>query len=187
MTKPLGGIYPIVMGNHYIKLQAAFYAFNFAKFLQHIFPHTNLKLQLKVVVICGIKCTLDLHPHWVVIQLDVENAFNLVLRGVIFQELHVVNDTHIIGPLSIVSFTYEHFQNKLCAIGFSIQPKKCIAWSPSSSPPDFNTPSQFTTPSKRNKVLGVPLGILNFTSSFIKDALLKDPQHVDLFFKMGVV
>jgi hypothetical protein len=32
----------------------------------------------------------------------------------------IVDDTHIIGPFSIVSFDYEHFQTKLCAIGFSI-------------------------------------------------------------------
>jgi hypothetical protein len=28
-----------------------------------------------------------LHPNWVVLKLDVVNAFNLVLRRVIFQEL----------------------------------------------------------------------------------------------------
>jgi hypothetical protein len=32
----------------------------------------------------------------------------------------IANDTHIIGPLSIVSFDYEHFQIELCAIGFFI-------------------------------------------------------------------
>jgi hypothetical protein len=32
----------------------------------------------------------------------------------------IVDDTHIIGPLSIVSFGYEHFQTKLCAIGHYI-------------------------------------------------------------------
>jgi hypothetical protein len=40
--------------------------------------------------------------------------------------------------------------------------------------PNFNTPSQFTTPSKGIKVLKVPLGTSSFTSSFIKDALLED-------------
>jgi hypothetical protein len=38
-------------------------------------------------MIHGIKCTLDLHPNWVVFQLDVVNVFNLVLRKIIFQEL----------------------------------------------------------------------------------------------------
>jgi hypothetical protein len=53
----------------------------------------------------------------------------------------IVDDTHIIGPPSIVSSTYGHFQIEICAIGFSIQPHKCVAWSPSGLPLDFNTPS----------------------------------------------
>jgi hypothetical protein len=57
----------------------------------------------------------------------------------------IVDDTHIIGPFSIVSFAYEHFQTKLHVIGLSIQPHKCVAWSPSGLLLDFNTPSQFTT------------------------------------------
>jgi hypothetical protein len=45
-------------------------------------------------------------------------------------------------------------------------------------------PSQFTSPSKGIKILGVPLGTLIFTSSFIKDAMLED---VRLFPRMGDV
>jgi len=47
--------------------------------------------------------------------------------------------------------------------------------------------SQFTTPSKGIRVLGIPLGISSFTSSFIKDAFLKDIQNVNLLLKMGDV
>jgi hypothetical protein len=39
-------------------------------------------------IIHGIKWTLNLHHKWVVFQLDILNAFNLVLRRVIFQEFH---------------------------------------------------------------------------------------------------
>jgi hypothetical protein len=53
----------------------------------------------------------------------------------------IIDDIHIIGRLSIVSFAYEHFQTEFCVISFSIQPQKCITWSPSSLPPNFNTPS----------------------------------------------
>jgi hypothetical protein len=42
----------------------------------------------------------------------------------------ITNDNHIIAMFSIVSSTYEHFQIELCAIGLSIQPKKCAAWFP---------------------------------------------------------
>jgi len=66
-------------------------------------------------------------------------------------------------------------------IGLSIQPQKCVVWSP------FNLPLDFNTPSKGIRVLGVPLGTLTFTSSFIKDALQEDAWHVDLLFKMGDV
>jgi hypothetical protein len=31
---------------------------------------------------------LDLHPNWVVLQLDVANTVNSVSKGVIFQKLH---------------------------------------------------------------------------------------------------
>jgi hypothetical protein len=48
--------------------------------------------------------------------------------------------------IATISFTYEHFQIELRAIGFSIQLQKCVTWSPFCLPLDFNTPSQFTTP-----------------------------------------
>jgi hypothetical protein len=86
----------------------------------------------------------------------------------------IVDDTHIISPPSIVSSPYEHFQTKLCAINLSIQHQKCVMWSPSSLSLNFNTPSQFTTPSKGIRILGVLFNTSLFTSSFIKDALLDD-------------
>jgi hypothetical protein len=154
-------------------------------------------------VIHGIRCTLDLHPNWIVLQLDMANTFNSMSRRVIFQELcaaskdiiqlipfvhafyafksilfynhynhegdvtiipstmgtcqsdplggalfalahfrvlcsttshfpsclfpSIANDIHIIGPPSIVSSTYEHFQTKFCSICLSILPQKCVA------------------------------------------------------------
>jgi hypothetical protein len=49
-------------------------------------------------------------------------------------------DIHMKGPLSIISFVYEHFQTEFRAIGLSIQPQKFVTWSPSSLSPNFNTP-----------------------------------------------
>ncbi len=34
----------------------------------------------------------------------------------------IIDDIHIIGPLSIVLFVYEHFKTKLCVIGLFPQP-----------------------------------------------------------------
>jgi hypothetical protein len=51
---------------------------------------------------------------------------------------------------------------------------KCVSWSPFYLPPDFNTPLEGI------KVLGVPLIISSFKSSFIKYTLVKNVLHVDL-------
>jgi hypothetical protein len=53
----------------------------------------------------------------------------------------IADDIHIISPFSIVSFAYEHFQTELHVIGLSIQPHKCVTWSPFGMLFDFNTPS----------------------------------------------
>jgi len=39
------------------------------------------------IIVHGVKAMLDLHLEWVVLQLDVQNAFNLIFRITIFQEL----------------------------------------------------------------------------------------------------
>jgi hypothetical protein len=72
-------------------------------------------------------------------------------------------------------------------IGIFIQPHKYVTWLAFGLPFDFNTPSQFTTPSEGIRVLGVPLGISSFTSSSIKNVLLEDVRHVDLFPRMDDV
>jgi hypothetical protein len=48
MTKVSGGVCPIVMGETLYRFTSHVYVFNYVKLLQHIFPHTNLELQLKV-------------------------------------------------------------------------------------------------------------------------------------------
>ncbi len=54
---------------------------------------------------------------------------------------YIIDDTHIMGPPSIVSFVYEHFKIEFYVIGLSIQPKKCVAWSPFGLPLNFDPPS----------------------------------------------
>jgi len=45
----------------------------------------------------------------------------------------------------------------------------------------------FNTSLKGIRVLGVPLGTSSFTSSFIKDVVLEDVQHVGFLLIMGDV
>jgi hypothetical protein len=86
MTKPLGGVRPITMGETLYQLTSRILHLQFHNvFITHFSPH-----QFKVITKCGreaiihsIKCTLNLHPNWVVFQLNITNAFNLMSRGVL--------------------------------------------------------------------------------------------------------
>jgi hypothetical protein len=50
-------------------------------------------------------CNLELHPNWVILQLNMVNVFNLVSRRVIFQELHVVGGDII----QLIPFVYAFY------------------------------------------------------------------------------
>jgi hypothetical protein len=163
----------VVGGNiiQFIPFVYAFYAFESPLFYNHHNHEDNI-----TIVILSIMGTRQGGPlggalfvlaHFRALCFIINHFFSYVFPS-------IVDDTHIIGPPSIISSPYEHFQTELCAIDLSIQPQKCVMWSPSNLLLDFNTPSQFTTPSKGIRVLGVPFNTSLFTSSFIKDALLDD-------------
>jgi hypothetical protein len=118
----------------------AFYAFEFLLFYSHhnhesdvtIIPYTMRTHQGDLLE--GGGGALFVLAHFKVLH-------SIIIHFLSYLFSSITNDTHIISPLSIVSFTYEHFQTKLYAIGLYIQLQKCIAWSPSNLPPNFNTPS----------------------------------------------
>ncbi len=59
-------------------------------------------------MIHDMKCTLDLHFDCVVLQLDMENVFNLVLKRAIFQELHATGGDIIqFIPFVCAFYAYE--------------------------------------------------------------------------------
>jgi hypothetical protein len=81
------------------------------KLLQHIFFPRQFGISTKggyEPIIHNSICTLDLHPNWVVFQLDLANAFNLVSIGVIFQELHATSGDIIqFIPFVCVFYAFE--------------------------------------------------------------------------------
>jgi hypothetical protein len=83
----------------------------------------------------------------------------------------IIDDTHIIGHVSIVSQVFHHYSSQLDLIGLAIQPHKCATRFPLRLPSGFSPTSRFCTPIEGIKVLGVPLGSFSFTSSFFQDAL----------------
>jgi hypothetical protein len=82
-------------GGNIVSITSRFLCFKFHDAFTTHFSSHQFKVTMKggcETVIHGIRCTLDLHLNWVVLQLDVVNAFNLMSRGVILQKLvqHVV-------------------------------------------------------------------------------------------------
>jgi hypothetical protein len=94
MTKPSSGVCPIIVGETLYQFTSRTLCFQFHEsFVTHFSPH-QFGVATKggcEVVIHGIKWTLDLHLDWVVLQLDVANTFNSMLRRVIFQKLHATS------------------------------------------------------------------------------------------------
>ncbi|KAL2653572.1 hypothetical protein R1flu_021700 [Riccia fluitans] len=54
-------------------------------------------------IIHGLRATLDLHPDWIVLQVDIQSAFNTVSREALFRELCAA-----IGSLDQL-FPFVHF------------------------------------------------------------------------------
>jgi hypothetical protein len=94
MTKPSSEICPIIVGETLYQLTSHILCFQFHEtFATHFSPH-QFRIATKVgceAIIHDIRCTLDLHLDWVVLQLDVAKAFNLVFKRVVFQKLHVTS------------------------------------------------------------------------------------------------
>ncbi len=92
MTKPSCGICPIAMGETLYRFTSHVLCFQFHETFTTYFSSHQFGIATKggcETIIHAIKCTSDLHPNQVVFQLDVANAFNSLLRRVIFQELCV--------------------------------------------------------------------------------------------------
>jgi len=88
MTKPSSEIHPIIIKEALYRFTSYVLCLQFwDAFATHFSPHQFI-ITTKggcEVVIHGIWCTLDLHPNWVVFQLNVANAFNLMLKGSYFK------------------------------------------------------------------------------------------------------
>jgi hypothetical protein len=43
----------------------------------------------------------------------------------------LMNNTHIMGPTSEITYTFDHFSTQLTIVGFRVKMLKCKLWSPS--------------------------------------------------------
>ncbi len=92
MTKPSNGVRLVAVKEplYWFTNHALCFQF-YDAFATHFFLHQFGVVMKDIceVIIHDIKCTLNLHLDWVILQLDMANVFNLVLRGAIFQKLYI--------------------------------------------------------------------------------------------------
>ncbi len=129
-----GGIMQLIP---FIRAFYAFYAFEYLLFYNH---HNHEGDVIVIPFAMGI--CLNNPLEWALYALTHFRVLNFIANhfpSCLFPS--IIDDTHITGPLFIVSCAYEHFQTKLYVIGLPIQLHKCVRWSPSGLSLNFNTSS----------------------------------------------
>jgi hypothetical protein len=110
----------VVSGNitQLILLVRAIYAFEFPLFSSHRNRENNVIVNLSTMGICQV----DPLGGALFISIHFRTLHYIINHFLFYLFPSIVDDIHIIGPPSIISSTYEHFQIELCVIGLFIQP-----------------------------------------------------------------
>ncbi|KAL2608417.1 hypothetical protein R1flu_026990 [Riccia fluitans] len=90
LEKPSSDIRPIPVGEILYRLVARTLGFQFQEALADHFSPLQFGVAMRggcETIIHGLRATLDLHPDWVVLQVDIQKAFNIVSWEALFCEL----------------------------------------------------------------------------------------------------
>jgi hypothetical protein len=87
LAKPFTSIQPIVVGEVFYRLVNKTFYFQFHDaFAIHLSPH-QFGVAIKggcEIMVHNIRIALEIHLDWVVLQVDITNAFNIISHRVIF-------------------------------------------------------------------------------------------------------
>lgn len=82
--------------------------------------------------------------------------------------LFMVDDTHILGHVSFIPSTFDHFASQLALMGLVVKFCKCVTWSLSNLPLDFSPPHGFCCLLNNIRVLGVPFVLCHYLLAFYR-------------------
>ena len=97
----------------------------------------------------------------------------------------IADDTHIVGPPARVVEAFSHFVLQLALLGLSVQPPKCVAWSPSGFGVFPVLPEGVSYVTEGIRLLGVPLGTEEYVGGFLSSALEEDRCGLDQLQHLG--
>jgi hypothetical protein len=69
-----------------------------------------------------------------------------------------MNNTHIMGPLSEITHTFDHLSTQLALVGLKVKVSKCKFWSPLGTFLGIEIPQDYTLVIDGLHILGVPMG-----------------------------
>ncbi|CAI5534033.1 unnamed protein product [Closterium sp. Naga37s-1] len=169
LQKPQRGVRPIAIGEVLPRLLSRCVTLHFKQQIRDFFLPS---LQFGVTVSAGIEVmahavqsALSLHPDWVVLEVDVANAFNSFSRSAMFNALRDSPFSSLIpffrlfypspsplhyrsGPLietlQSSSGVRQALTARLNSLGLRVQPSKCSLWAPLDLPSDLTPPPDIT-------------------------------------------
>ncbi len=86
----------------------------------------------------------------------------------------LVDDTHIVDLTSNVVFSFLQLEEELSALGLSMQPTKCVVWSPQRLDHSISLPFGFFTLDLGFHILGGLVGSTSFVESFVTKVFHED-------------
>jgi hypothetical protein len=85
--------------------------------------------------------------------------------------LSLVNDNHIVGPMSEVTRTFEHLLTQLALVRLKVKVSKCKVWSPLKESPGIEIPQGCALVLNGLHILGLSMGIHDFAAHFLDKVL----------------
>jgi hypothetical protein len=82
-----------------------------------------------------------------------------------------MDDTHIVEPMSEITYAFDHLSTPLSLVGFRVKVSKCMLWSPLRISPCMEIPQGYTLVIDGLRILGVPMGFQDFATNFLDEAL----------------
>ncbi len=83
------------------------------------------------------------------------------------------------GPLSVITHTFDHLSTQLTLVGFRVKMSKCKLWNPSWIFLGIKIPQGCTLVINGLPILGVPMGFQDFATHFFDEVLFQDVVYID--------
>jgi len=90
-----------------------------------------------------------------------------------------VDDTHIMGPMNELSYTFDHLSTQLTQVGLKVKVSKCKLWSLLGIFPCIEIPFGCILVTNGLCILGMLVGSQDFATHFLDEALCQDMAHID--------